>query len=154
MKNYAIAFLLGVAVTIGVMFYLTPKTKPIPASVTQTVTVSNTDQLQQKKSLIKEYNCPNGALSKESVIEEQTAKKVEVQKVAEKQVEASKPQSNFALLAGGGVQAVNVRTLKDAALGRLTVQAAGGIEAFGYQGLLASDFNVNHNLYILKVYRF
>lgn len=158
MKNYAIAFLIGVAVTIGTMFYLTPKTKPIPASVSQTVSVttSQTDQLTQKKSLTKEYNCPNGALSKETVTEEQTAKKEEVQKVADqkKSVEAFVPKRKFALMGGGGIQAMNVKSLSDAALGKLNVQLAGGVELFGYQSFVASDMNVNHNIYFLKVYEF
>lgn len=158
MKNYAIAFLIGVAVTIGTMFYLTPKKQIISASKaeTVTVTVAQTNQVTQKKSLTKEYNCPNGALSKETVTEEQTEKKSDVQKVADqkKSVEALVPKRRFALMGGGGVQAVNLKSLSDAALGKLTVQLAGGVEAFGYQSFVASDMNVNHNLYILKVYEF
>lgn len=109
----------------------------------------------QKKSVIKEYNCKSGALSKETSIDEEVASKIakEAQDRSKKIDELVVQQAQLEILLGLGAQIRDVERLRDLQLNNINGQVALGASYDGYELLGASDLDKNHNVYFLKIFK-
>lgn len=141
----------GIFLIIGAfLFYKFGPAKTVPQFVEVQKLVKDTSEIKaQKKSLIKEYNCSNGALSKEIAIDEEIASKI-----AREQSEIVKkpePQKYLSFKFGGGLQLHDVESPADLLkLDKIKPQFALGAEYDGYEGLLTSDVKSNHGILVLK----
>lgn len=116
LKTNGIILLLGCLLGGFGAFKLIPQPAPVaPVAIPESEELSKlkkqlAEYSSQKKSLIKEYNCANGALSKETSIDEATAAKIAVEaeekakKVKELVVAAVEPRDNFMLDANSKLQ--------------------------------------------------
>jgi len=108
-----------------------------------------------KKSVAKEFNCNNGALSKETTtdVEIESSSVKETSDTNRKTEELIIDKKQLMLFAGLGAQ-LNIEKFSDFNLDKLKGQLAIGVEYDGYASFVASDFNKNHNGYIFKSWRF
>lgn len=151
-----------VGVLVGAFAYarFVPAPKPQPSTpqiieVIKYVKDTTTDKAL-KKSSVKEFNCSNGALSKEVSTEEEIEKIVEKEKnlEAKKTDELEVQENHLDFFGGFGVQLKGVEKFSDLDLNKMNAQIAAGASFAGYAGFAATDTKVNHNLYIFKSWRF
>ena len=151
-----------VGILIGAFAYarFVPSPKPQPSTpqiieVIKYVKDTTTDKAL-KKSVLKIYDCNNGALSKETATEEEIEKTVvaESSDQLKKSDELKVNENYLEVFTGLGVQLKDVESFSDLELNKIKGQLAAGATYSGYASFAASDLKTNHNLYIFKSWRF
>lgn len=130
--------------------------KPVPAPASQEVEQLKqkiAELTSQKKSVVKEYNCNNGALSKETTIDELIARKFASSSAEKTKKVEPITQPKLELSLGLGAQ-VNISRFSEFNLDHVKPQLAVGAGYGEYSILAASDLRTNHAGYFMRVFKF
>lgn len=156
LKYFAIVV---VSLAAGAFLHAKYLSKPAPPAIAQSATNTNStaDTHSTAKTVKREFNCANGALSKETIADVETVKKdVVVATESELIVTPVTPVENhyLALKIGGGAQIQNLEHFEDVFRKmEIKPQIAAGLEYDGYEAIGASDLKSNHTVLLMKSFK-
>lgn len=145
-----VAFIVGLLAGAGLLYKFRKadvKEVRVPEYIEVQKLVVDKGEKKSNVQVIKEYDCPGGQLSKETMTESTEEKK----NLAHKEDRAEE-SPKLDLLLGGGGQILTGDKLRS--IDKVTPQAAGGITYKDYGGFLASDFDKSHAAYVFRKFSF
>lgn len=154
--SLAIVFILGLLIGAVLLAKFRPAEK-VTVSVPEFIEVQKIVHVESvkkegKTTTTKEFNCPDGGVSKEvSVTESSEQSQSQLAKESVKESEELKDEK-LDILLGAGAQIETGEKLRD--IVKVNPQLAGGLTYEKYGGFAASDFNKSHAIYGFRKWSF